>query len=424
VDWFRQHTGRQTPRPGGYSELVGLFGRQAGKDDAVSDSGNARAVHALLTNEDVSGLYISFICQDHRSSVRTLFHRVSQPWTRIPELAQYVVARTSDSLTLTNGLTLAAYPCRPHALRGLRNLLVVMNEVAFMFHATDGNPVGVEMRRAVLPTLATTGGKLLIVSSPYLQTDLLGDLHRRHWGHDESPTLVVQASAPEMNPTLPEDYLQRMREDDPEAFASEVMGEFRPGTSSLFDPAALESSVGNWREQAPRTGVRYQAHFDPSGGKSDAAALSIAHREDQRVIVDLVRAWPSPHNVESVAGEAAVLARSYGVSVLTVDRYAPGHVEQLFSRFRVRARPTQIDTSALFLELLSRVMSSGVVIPNDPALLKELRSLERRRGFAGKDRCGHRPGAHDDRAAALAGVTYAAGKPPRYMGVGYPVLGF
>src|SRR5207245_2093872 len=38
-----------------------------------------------------------------------------------------------------------------------------------------------------------------------------------------------------------------------------------------------------------------------------------------------------------------------------------------------------------------------------PDLLRELRGLERRRG-TGRDRADHRPGAHDDVAAAVAGV--------------------
>ncbi|HSE68101.1 MAG TPA: hypothetical protein VLB12_14025 [Gemmatimonadales bacterium] len=46
-----------------------------------------------------------------------------------------------------------------------------------------------------------------------------------------------------MNPTLPENYLKRMEEDDPEAYRSEVLGEFRTGASALFDPEAIEACV-------------------------------------------------------------------------------------------------------------------------------------------------------------------------------------
>ena len=86
-------------------------------------------------------------------------------------------------------------------------------------------------------------GRLVILSSPYAQSGALHDLHQRHYGKDDSSTLVWVASAPAMNPTLPANYLHRMEQDDPEAFRSEVLGEFRTGTSALFDPDAIQACV-------------------------------------------------------------------------------------------------------------------------------------------------------------------------------------
>jgi len=54
------------------------------------------------------------------------------------------------------------------------------------------------MLRALRGRLATTGGKLIILSSPYGQSGALYDLHRRHYSRDDSPTLVWQGSAPEL----------------------------------------------------------------------------------------------------------------------------------------------------------------------------------------------------------------------------------
>jgi hypothetical protein len=116
----------------------------------------------------------------------------------------------------------------PAAVRGLRARVAVVDELAF-FRSSEDFPVDVEMLRALRPCLATTGGRLIVLSSPYAQTGALYDLHRRHYGRDEAPVLVSQASAAEMNPTLPADYLDRMEADDPEAYRSEVLGEFRRG---------------------------------------------------------------------------------------------------------------------------------------------------------------------------------------------------
>ncbi|MEO8602485.1 MAG: hypothetical protein ABI629_07920 [bacterium] len=409
--WFRVHTGRTTVLPNGYAELVGITGRQSGKDDTIADTGNARAVQTIINNEDVDGLHIIGVAQDHRSSIRTMFHRLSRPWLRIPELAKHVVARTTDSLTLSNGLTLAVYPCRPAAVRGLRCLLASMNEVAHYRDSAD-NPIGIEMRRALTPTIATTGGKIIIVSSPSTSTDLLGDLHRRHWGRDDSSTLVVQASAPEMNPTLPADYLERMKADDPEGYRSEVLGEFKQGVSTFFEATALEACTRDRRELPPVAGIKYAGHWDASGGRNDAAAASAGHGREGVSVVDAVRAWPAPHDPRAVIAEAAAFFKSYGITTIQSDRYAGEFPVSEFATHGIRCEMCPLDRSALYLGMLPRVLSGLVELPNDPVTLRELRGLERRRGFAGKDRVDHRGGAHDDRAVVVAGVVYAtAGKP-------------
>jgi hypothetical protein len=133
------------------------------------------------------------------------------------------------------------------------------------------------MWRALRPTLATTGGPLIVLSSPYGQSGALWDLHRKRYGRDDSSTLVWQASAPPMNPTLPADYLERMRADDPEAYRSEVLGEFRAG-STFFEPDSLAAClVEDRRELLPVREAKYAGFVDPSGGARDAFTVAIAH---------------------------------------------------------------------------------------------------------------------------------------------------
>lgn len=413
LEYFREHTGRTTPRVGGYAEAVVITGRQSGKTQAAGD---LLAFEAACAPRDgtAEATYALAIAQDARGAMRTLLRYATTPFDRVPILAREASgARTADSLTLRNGVTLAAYPCRPAAIRGIRARIAVVDELAY-FRTSDGNPVDVEMLRAARPTLATTGGKLIVLSSPYGQTGALWDLHRQHFGREDSSTLVWVASAPAMNPLLPADYLAKMEQDDPEAYRSEVSGEFRTGISTFLDPDALASCVGDYRELPPGGGIRRGAFFDASGGQRDAAALAIARRDgDDHVTVELVRAWPAPHNPEVVIAEAAAILRSYGCSSVTSDRYAGQFPARVLERHRIALRVSELDRSALYVELLPRVLSQTVTIPNDPALLRELRGLERRRGFAGKDRVDHRPGSHDDLANALAGAVVVVGRRER-----------
>lgn len=408
---FREHTGRQVPREGGYPEAVAIVGRQGGKDVTGGDLLGARVVRSLLSGEDVSGTYAALVAQDTRGAIRTTFHYAALPFERVQMLHQHVKSTTADSLTLDNGLVISAYPCRPAAVRGIRNIIVILNELGF-YRGSDGNPTDTEMLRAIRPTLASTGGKLIVLSSPYAQTGALWDLHRQHYGRDDSPTLIWQASAPLMNPTLPQDYLDRMRADDPEAYASEVEGQFRAGITTAIDPAALDACTADRRELLPVAGRKYFGGYDASGGRGDAAGASVGHADGQRSIIDAVRAWPAPHDPRAVIVEAAALFRSYGISTILSDRYAGEFPVTLFAQQGIRVEVCPLNRSELYLAMISRILATAVEWPNDVALLRELRGLERRRGFAGHDRLDHRPGGHDDRAVCVASVIYQTSRRP------------
>ena len=122
--------------------------------------------------------YTLLVAQDQRAALRVLLAYARSAFEVVPALRQSVSASLSGSVTLENGVVLSAYPCRPAAVRGLRARVVVLDELAF-YRSSENLPIDREMLRAVRPCLATTGGKLIILSSPYGQAGALWDLHRR-----------------------------------------------------------------------------------------------------------------------------------------------------------------------------------------------------------------------------------------------------
>ena len=410
---FKRHTGRSGyhPPPGGWPEVACIVGRQSGKTRIAA---TVAAFEAATVAQELDGteLFGLLIAQDQRASVRTLFRYARAPFERVPMLQQLLANNTAEAIGLSNGCTIAAYPARPAAVRGLRARVVVLDELAF-YRSSDNLPIDAEMLRAVRPCLATTGGKLFVLSSPYAQAGALYDLHRRHFGRDDSPVLVWQASAPEMNPTLSPNYLQRMAQDDPEAYRSEVLGEFRAGVATFLDADAIAASVDSGvRERSLEPGLSYVSFEDPaSGSGADAWTKAIAHREGDRVVLDVLRSWLPPFNPSGVIAESAALSKTYGLHVTTGDRYAPGFVLEAFRAHGLKYAPSVQDRSALYLELLPLVNAGRVRLLDLPDLLRELRGLERRRGTAGRDRVDHAPGQHDDRSNAAAGaLVLAAGR--------------
>lgn len=404
---FQHHTGREMPRPGGYPEACCIVGCQSGKSQIAALVGVYEAMNAVLTGQ--RNVFVPLIAQDLRGAQRALFGYVKEAVASSPLLANEVVRETAEGVELTDGVTLCVYPCRPAAIRGIRAACIIVDELAF-FIATDGRPTDTEMLRAARSRTATTGGKVLILSSPYASTGALYDLHRKNFGVEDSPVLVWQASAPEMNPLLPADYLERMAQDDPDAYRSEVLGEFRAGVSTLFDPEMLDACIEpGVKERLPENWLSYTSFVDAaSGSGQDAFAVGIAHADDDRVVMDCVRTWKPPFNPSGVIAECAELLKRYRLSETCGDRYAPGFVSEGFRLNGLHYRPSERDRSAIYLESLPLVNAGQVVLLDRPDLLRELRGLERRRGTGGRDRVDHRRGAHDDAANAAMGALVRA----------------
>jgi hypothetical protein len=409
---FRQHTGRQVPRTGGYAEACAIVGVQSGKSCIAGAVGAFEAaIRAAATPRQGRNLFLPLVAQDLRGAQRVLFGYVRSAF-EAPLLRQMIVRETADALELENGTTVAVYPCRPSAVRGIGAPLVIVDELAF-FVATDGRPTDREMLRAVRGRVAATGGRVMILSSPYGAAGALYDLHRQHYGREDALTLVWQASAPQMNPTLDPAYLERMAQDDPDAYRSEVLGEFRAGVSTFFDPEAIDAVVARGvRERAPELGLRYVGFCDPSGGRGDAFTAAVAHldRSSKVAVLDALRVWKAPFNPSAVVAEASAFLKSYGVRRTGGDRYAAEFVSEAFRANGIAYEPSELDRSGIYLELLPLVNSAKVRLLDLPELVREFRGLERRRGTAGRDRVDHGPRGHDDQANAAAGALEVVGR--------------
>jgi hypothetical protein len=387
---------------------VAIVGVQSGKSRVAAA---VAAYTAALGSKH--GTYALLLGQDHRAAMRVLFSYAKEPFTEIEAFREELVRETADTIELKTGVSLAAYPCRPAAVRGLRASICIVDELAF-FVSTDGRPTDREMLRVARGRVATTGGKVIVLSSPYAETGALYDLHRRHYGREDSPVLVWQASAPEMNPGLSEDYLARAEAEDPDAYQSEVLGQFRSGTSLLFDGAALDACVAaGIRERGPETGLVYHAFVDVAGGSGlDSFALAIAHREaDRRIVLDAVRVWTPKFNPSTPVAETAALCRRYGAREVHGDGYARGFTLETFAGHGITYVQAALSTSDHYLELVPHVNTGAVTLLDLPGPLRELRTLVRKRGPSGRDRVDHRTGAHDDQAAAVAGAVVLAAGP-------------
>ena len=176
---------------------------------------------------------------------------------------------------------------------------------------------------------------------------------------------------------------------------------------------AVEAAVvPERRELPPLESAPYRAFVDPSGGSQDSMTLAVAHREEGRAVLDLVREVRPPFSPESVVADFVATLKLYRVSEVTGDRYGGEWCREPFQKAGINYRPADKPKSDLYREMLPAINSQRVELLDHPRLIAQLCSLERRTARGGRDSIDHGPRGHDDLANVLAGVAYALlGKP-------------
>ena len=322
-----------------------------------------------------------------------------------PILKQLIANRTADTLELTNGITIEVRAASFRRLRGPTYVAVIADEAAFWYSDEFSSNADTEILNAVRPGLATTGGPLVIASSPYAKRGVLWETHRKHYGKDGDPLiLVAQGTSRDFNPTLPQSVVDRAMERDRAAASAEYLAQFRADIETFIAYEVVQACVGDHVEMAPISAHRYAAFVGPSGGSADSFTLAVSHRDGERIVVDATREVRPPFSPEAVIDDFAVLLKTYRISKVSGDRYAGEFPRELFRKRGIAYQCSEKPKSDLFRDMLPLLNSGRIVLPKSDRLVNQLCGLERRTARSGKDSIDHGPGGHDDLANSVAGV--------------------
>jgi hypothetical protein len=324
-------------------------------------------------------------------------------------LARMVAHRTGEALRLTNRIDIEIHTASFRSVRGYSIVSAVLDEVAYWPTDESANPDG-ETVAALRPGMASVPSALLVgISSPYARRGVLWRAYERHYGRDGDPVLVWQADAASMNGTLDPAIIAAAYEEDPARADAEYGATFRRDVESFVSREALAACVVPGRlELPPAATVAYDAFVDPSGGSQDAMTLAIAHAEDDRVVLDVVRERRPPFSPDDVVREFAETLRAYGCARVGGDRYAGEWPRERFRAHGIAYDPSTRSKSELYATLLPLINAGRVELLDERRLLAQLAGLERRTARGGRDSIDHGPGAHDDVANAVAGAVVAA----------------
>jgi hypothetical protein len=335
----------------------------------------------------------------------------------VPVLRQMVERTTAESFDLDNGASVEVHVASFRSTRGYAIIAALLDELAF-WPTDDAAEPDREVINALKPGMATIpDAMLLCASSPYAKRGALFDAHRKHFGKDNGDILVWQAATRVMNPKVPQSVIDAAMERDPADASAEYLAQFRSDIEGFVDRAVIEACITpHVYERPPQSGLHYVAFVDPSGGSADSFTAAIAHKDIHRdaAVVDALREIRPPFSPEQTVVEIAQLLRSYRISRVEGDRYAGEWPREQFSKHGIHYEPSAKPKSSLYIDLLPLLNSARIDLLDNPRLIGQLCSLERRTARGGRDSIDHPPGAHDDLANAVAGACSAAIKRGAY----------
>ncbi len=409
----------------GFTEALLLVGRRGGKSKMTALVGAAEAIlGGKEKNLSRGEIAMVAILSPTRFQSRIIHSYLRGVFDSTPMLRNELAEERRESFVLKNGVEVSILTGDPRKCRGFSVIAAVVDEIA-MFGLSEESKVrsDTELIRSIRPSLASTGGRLLAVGTPYAASGYAYSTFKRCFGNDDADILVWNAPTTTMNPTIDTKIIDRAIAEDPIAANVEYctsVGLFREDVDIFVSRAVVESLVVPGRKELnPTFGTQYAAFADVSGGRSDDAALSIAHKQGRVVVIDALKRYKAPHNPYEVVKQMADVLRQYGCHTCTGDAYAAEWTRQAFqaqgidyrrasrSEWKTGAsaiRPVAKPKSQLYVDLLPRLHSGEIELLDDETLIHQLSSLQRRTRSGGRDTIDHPPGQHDDLANAVAGV--------------------
>jgi hypothetical protein len=428
LELFAEVSGDRRPPKRRVKELVCAVGRGGGKDSIA-----AALATFLATTSDFSGLRpgergtVMALATD-KSQAGIAFNYVKALLEETPLLAPLIRKVDADRIELRNGAEIAVVTNNTRSPRGRTIAAAIYDEAAHWRGEDFSNP-DVEVDNAIAPGLMRFPGSLkIVISSVHRRAGLLHDKFAKHFGQDDDDTLVVLGTSLQFNPTLDAGEIERQLALDPEKAGAEYLSHWRDDLTNFLDRQLVEAAIDRGIvTRPPKTGISYVAFADPSGGRGDSFTAAVGHREGNLLVVDALFEQRSPFDSDATIDSVAGLLKSYGVSAVRGDDFGADLCVAAFRRRGITYRNLKLgdaeghqgrlNRSEIYLNSVGLFTAARVRLPDNPRLVHQLISLERRASrSSGHDSVDHPAGGHDDLANAACGCLVAlAGKPAPFI---------
>jgi hypothetical protein len=390
------------------NELVVIAGRRAGKSMAMACFNIW--VSALCDHRDVLapgevGVAL-IISRDQRVS-KVILNYVDGILRGSEVLASMIANRVADAIELTNGISIEVRPANSKTLRGPTYISITCDEIAFWFTSVDFANPDVEILAAVRPGRLTTGGPVMLISSAYSKHGELFDAFTKYYGADgPSDILVAYATSRDLNPSLPQEEIDRALEKDPVRNRAEYLSEWRSDVEGFIAREMVEACVKDYVELPPQPGISYRCGFDPASGvpDGDSLAIVISHKDGDRAVIDAIREVRPPFNFfEVVETILKPLCKSYRIYKIVGDAWAGELARVPVRKAGIGYDLSEKSASELYVDPFLPMLNAGKIdLPKHDRAVTQICQLERSIVRSGREQITHPTRGHDDISNAIA----------------------
>jgi hypothetical protein len=410
---FKRLTGR-AHEPGRLVDLfLGVIGRRGGKSKAM-----ATFMVWLATCVDWTDILslgergVALIVAPTERQAKVTEDYVRAIIDNAPLLASLVDERTQSVLTLKRQVGIEVLAANARFVRGVTAIGVCLDECAYLPSNEDSVNSDTSLLEALRPTVSTTGGPLLLTSSPATTTGIVHTLWKRFYGKPDRHALVVQSDTRGTNPDLRQSVIDRAFEEDAASASAEYGGQFREPLSAFLTREIVERCVDRGvTERQPLPGVVYQCFLDvASGSGTDSFAAAIGHRsrdgDRDVVVVDALYEARPPFDPLAIVALFAGHLQRWGITCVTGDSYSANFIVSAFAKYAITYTQSKPGASELYLAALPAFTSRTLALLDQPRAVDQLVNLRRKIGQAGAESVTHMRGTHDDLANVICGLVH------------------
>ncbi|WP_188344171.1 hypothetical protein [Phyllobacterium sp. 628] len=416
---FRLVTDRDHEPDEPVEEFWAIAGRRSGKTRAAAVLGSYLATCIDWTDCLARGERASLpVLASNTSQASRVFEHIIGVLQYSPNLSELLEGEpTAECIKLSTQVDISIKPANFRTIRGVTAIAVIGDELAFWQIEGSRNP-DKEILNAARPAMATTGGPLIVISSPYARRGELYATFKLDYGPNGDPAvLVAKGASKTFNSELSQKTVDRAFRRDAASAIAEYGGEFRTDVEVFVTREIVDACVTPGLSERPAvSGIKYVAFVDPSGGSADSMTLAIAHENANTAVLDVVLEQKPPFSPKAVVANFAAVLKEYGITRILGDRYAGEWPREVFRSHGIIYEPAARPKSDLYRDLLPLLNSGRVELLENERLITQIVGLERRTGRGGKDSIDHAPGAHDDLVNSVSGALIEC--VPTFFGAG------